>query len=116
MDSVFFKVEFILLIIFSLVLPTAIYIFLLKVKKISQGWISLFAMLLILIAAVVLYLLQTLKQLSHHTGTPLDDQVFNSEITVALYIIPALLTGVAINLISHVLLNHLKIAEKRYQD
>jgi hypothetical protein len=45
----------------------------------------------------------------------IDDALFASELSLALYLLPALFGGIGINLVSHVLVNHLVQAEKRFK-
>jgi hypothetical protein len=43
-----------------------------------------------------------------------DDKIFSSEIAVALYLLPAMFAGTGINVVSHILINHLIEAEKSF--
>jgi hypothetical protein len=43
-----------------------------------------------------------------------DDKIFNSEFSIALYLLPVLYAGVGTNLISHILISHLKGAEQAF--
>jgi hypothetical protein len=45
-----------------------------------------------------------------------DDKIFNSEFSIALYLLPVLYAGVGTNLISHVLISHLKGAEQAFDE
>ena len=40
--------------------------------------------------------------------------MFDSEVTVGLYVLPALLAGIGINVTSHVLIQHLTDAQRRF--
>ena len=42
------------------------------------------------------------------------EAIFDSEITVSLYVLPALLAGIGIHVTSHVLLQHLTDAQRRF--
>jgi hypothetical protein len=44
-----------------------------------------------------------------------DDKIFVSEVSIALYLLPAMFGGIGINLLSHVLISHLYSAEKRFK-
>jgi hypothetical protein len=44
-----------------------------------------------------------------------DDKIFASEISVALYLLPAIFAGTGINVVSHILINHLIEAETRFE-
>ena len=43
-------------------------------------------------------------------------RMFLSEVSLALYLLPAMFGGIGINVISHVLIDHLLDAEKRFRD
>jgi hypothetical protein len=114
--SVFAHMEFWVLICFSLIVPVAIYWRLLTKRTVSQTAVLLLGLALICVAGVDVYLLQVLKLLARASAMLADDLIFTSEISFALYLLPALFGGVGINLVSHVLINHLRGAEKRFED
>ena len=66
---------------------------------------------LILLSGADVFLLRRLKDMALATPSLLDDKVFASEFTVALYLLPLLFGGVGINLVSHVLVEHLRTVE-----
>lgn len=112
--TVFLELRFWLLLVFSVVVPVGIYGVLLATRSISQGAVLGFGVVLVLLAGVDVYLLQTLAVMAKTTLSPTDDAVFASELTVALYILPVVFGGIGVNLISHVLLRHLSDAEERF--
>ncbi|MGB8518367.1 MAG: hypothetical protein WCD45_10835 [Gallionella sp.] len=83
-------------------------------KAISRVTVSILGCTLIAISGVDLYLLQRLANLSKNSPSLIDDGMFSSEISIALYLLPILFTGIGVNMISHVLMNHLNEAEQRY--
>ena len=107
-DSVFIHIEFWLLLLASLVLPVAIYFALLRIRRISRYTVLLFALALILLSALDVFLLQHLESAARATRSLLDDKVFASEFSLALYLLPLLSAGVGVNIFSDVLLNHLR--------
>lgn len=113
--SVFVELRFWLLVAFSLVLPAGIYAALLRTRAISPLAVLGFGVALVLIAGVDVYLLQSMAALARHTPSLADDSVFASELSIALYVLPAVFGGIGVNLISHVLLHHLAEAEKRFE-
>ncbi|MGB4925859.1 MAG: hypothetical protein WBP25_05095 [Giesbergeria sp.] len=113
-SSVFPELRFWLLIAFSLVLPCAIYAALLFRRAVSSGTVLALGMLLIVLAGVDVYLLQSLTHLAAKTASAVDDAVFLSEVGVALYVLPVLFGGIGVNLVSHVLVRHLTQAERRF--
>jgi len=48
------------------------------------------------------------------TPSAFEDRLFNSELALALYLLPAVFAGVGVNLVSHVLIGHLTDAEKTF--
>ena len=111
----FTEVRFWLLIVFSVVLPFSIYGVLLAKRAISRRTVLIFGFTLVVIAGVDVYLLQSLAALAKLTPSLADDMVFLSEISLALYLLPALFGGIGINIISHILVQHLVEAETRFQ-
>jgi uncharacterized metal-binding protein len=106
--------EFFALIAFSLIFPCAIYWFLLKRTSISRYSVIGLAILLIAMAGIDVYLLQTLSDMTKATPSKFDDQLFASGLSIALYILPAVFAGLGVNLLSHVLIDHLHKAETRH--
>jgi len=115
LSSVFFEVEFILLVLFSIVIPVALYTFLIKKKSISVWTVLCFGLLLLVISGIDVTLLKMLAELAKKTTSEFDDKLFLSELSITLYLLPALFAGVGINLISHVLINHLTQAETNFK-
>lgn len=115
-SSVFTQTTFWLLIGLSCVSPFLIYTVLLVKRAIARHTVLLFGIVLVAIAAVDVYLLQRLATLAKHTPSLADDAVFVSEVSVALYLIPVMFGGIGINVISHILVEHLIKAEKRFQE
>jgi hypothetical protein len=111
-QTVFVELEFWLLVAFSIVVPPLIIWGLLAVRRISRGHVLAVGLLLVAMSGFDVYLLQTLKRESVRTVSTADDVVFNSEITLGLYLLPALLAGIGVNITSHVLLQHLSDAER----
>lgn len=112
--SVFLEVEFFLLLIFSFVLPVGIYVFLLNRTSISRATILFFALLLIGVSGIDVILLKFLQERAKVTSSIWDDKIFSTELSLALYLLPAVFTGIGINLCSHVLIGHLAEAEKQF--
>ncbi|MBK7718945.1 MAG: hypothetical protein KBF40_09290 [Giesbergeria sp.] len=113
-SSVFPELRFWLLIAFSLVLPCAIYAVLLFRRAVSSGTVLALGLLLIVLAGLDVYLLQSLSHLAAKTASVVDDAVFLSEVGLALYVLPVLFGGIGVNLVSHVLVRHLTQAERRF--
>jgi hypothetical protein len=114
--TVFFHIEFWLLVFFSLVLPVAIYWWLFKRRATSPIAVLFLGLALVAIAGIDVFLLQTLSSMARLTPSLMDDAVFGSEITVALYALPALIGGVGVNVISHALIRHLESAEESFEE
>jgi hypothetical protein len=113
-NHVFLELKFFALVLFSLVLPTLLYVFLYRRRSISRVAVILFAVALIAIAGIDVALLRALAELARSTPGTFDDWVFSSEISAALYVMPAVFAGIGVNLLSHVLIDHLHHAESRH--
>src|SRR3954468_3906723 len=113
--TVFLELKFWLLVIFSLVLPVAIYWTLLKSRSASRVAVLLLGSALVVIAGIDVYFLQSLSATAKLTPSVTDDAIFASELTLALYALPALFGGIGVNVLSHVLIRHLADAESRFE-
>ena len=113
-EHIYFELEFILLVVFSLLRPSGIYGFLMLGRSISRATVSLLGLVLLVLSGADLYLLQTLATRVKGTASLLDDRIFAGEVSVALYLLPVAFAGIGVNLISHVLIDHLKEAEARH--
>lgn len=98
--------------LFSLIIPFGIYVALLLKRAISRTTILFFGILMIVLSGIDIYLLRQLANIAKSTLAVTDDVFFVSELSVALYLLPALFAGIGINMISHVLTRHLDDAEK----
>ena len=113
-ESVFLETEFFLLVVFSLILPVGIYAYMMWKSAISRKTVLLFGVILIVLAGVDVFLLQRLTELAKNSPSLIDDAIFVSELSVALYLLPALFGGVGINMVSHVLISHVAYAERLF--
>lgn len=113
--NVFAEMQFWLLIFFSVVLPFGIYGIMLSKRAISRITVLLFGFSLVVLAGVDVYLLQALAAMAKVTPSLVDDSIFVSELAVALYLFPAMFAGIGINMISHILINHLTLAERQFE-
>jgi hypothetical protein len=103
-----------LLVGLSFLLPFTIYGVMLLKQAISRRAVLSFGILLVFFAGLDVYFLQVLAGAAKATASQVDDAIFASELSVALYLLPALFAGVGINVISHVLISHLAEAEARF--
>ena len=115
-SSVFVRVEFWLLVVFSLVVPTGIYVWLLFRRAISRMMVLGLGLVLVAVSGLDVYLLQRLENDAKVTPSLADDQLFQSELTFALYLLPLLFAGIGVNMVSHVLIEHLAEAERQYDE
>ena len=113
--TVFVELKFWLLVVFSFVAPVAIYAVLLVKRAVSRITVLLLGLALVAIAGFDLYLLQSLTAMAKASSSLADDAVFLSELTIGLYLLPALFAGVGMNVISHVLIRHLEEAERQFE-
>ena len=115
-QTVFTELKFWLLVAFSIVIPACIYFLLLAKRAISRTTVLLFGFALVGIAGVDVYLLQSLATMSKLTPSLVDDAVFASEVSLGLYLLPAMFAGIGINIVSNVLVNHLAQAQSRFKE
>ena len=113
-DSVFLDLQFYLLVLSSIALPAAIVLVLGRRGSISRRAAVLYGVLLIVLSGVDLVLLQTLSAAARVSASAWDDKVFLSELSIALYLLPAVFGGIGINIVSHVIIAHLASAERRF--
>ncbi len=113
-SSVFIEAYFWILVVCSLVVPVLIYFALLFKRAISRAAILVLGLTLVAISGVDVFLLQRLQSMSKLSPSLLDDVVFNSEVTIGFYLLPALFAGVGIDVISHVLIRHLDKAQQTF--
>lgn len=112
--TVFTEARFWSLVVFSVVLPCTVYMALLAKRSISRVTVLLFGLALVAMAGVDVYLLQSLASTARLTASPADNAVFASEVSMALYLLPAMIGGIGVNMTSHVLIQHLFDAERRF--
>lgn len=115
MTTALYEIEFFLLILTSLLLPTGIYTILLLKKSISQWTVLALALVLIALSGVDLVLLQKLVEKAKLSASTFDDRFFLTELSIALYLLPAVFAGIGVNLVSHVLIRHLNRAESKFE-
>jgi hypothetical protein len=113
-NSLFLQKEFISLVIFSILAPVVIYRTIWLKKTISHVSVVYFGGALIVLAGIDVFLLRILADIAEHSPSVVDDRIFNSELSAALYLLPALYAGTGINLVSHILISHLVDAEKKF--
>lgn len=113
-NSVFVEVVFFALTLLSLSLPIGIYAYMMWTRAISRKSVVLFGVMLIAISGVNVVLLQRLAAMAKASPALLDDGIFASEVSLALYLLPALFAGIGVNILSHILVSHLAEAERRF--
>ena len=112
--SVFLEFDFFALILFSGVLPTGLYAYMMWQRAISRRTVFFLGVCLIALAGIDLFLLLRLTGMAKRSLSLIDDQFFLSEFSVALYLLPALFAGLGVNVLSHILMSHLTDAEHRF--
>jgi hypothetical protein len=112
--SVFIQLDFVLLVVFTMVIPIVAYSFMMWKKAISRRTVLAFGVGLLILSGTAIFLLQRLAVLAKLSPALYDDWIFTSEVSVALYLLPAVLGGIGINMISHILISHVLDAERKY--
>jgi len=108
---IYLQFEFWGLLVFTIILPAVIFVFMMLRRRFSRTTVSLIGILLVLFSGIDAIFLQRLSAKAKASADLLDDRIFASEISIALYIIPLILAGIGINLMSYVLCEHLDIIE-----
>ncbi len=115
MTTALYEVDFFLLVTTSLLLPAGIYATLLLKRSISQWTVLVLALVLITLSGIDFVLLQKLAEKAKLSSSAFDDRMFVTELSMALYLLPAVFAGIGVNLVSHVVIRHLKLAESRFE-
>ena len=115
-ENLFLQAEFLMLVAFSVVVPGAIFWYMVARRAISRTAVLALGLVLILVGGVDIALLHLLAGKGMTEANSLGERVFASEISVGLYLLPALFAGIGINLVSHVLIHHLVQAERRFDE
>jgi hypothetical protein len=97
----------------SVAIPIGLYGAMLRRKALSKPVVLAFGVVLIAISGTNIFLLQRLAAIARASASLVDDRLFASELSVALYLLPALFAGIGVNVISHVMVTHLAEAEAR---
>jgi len=114
-NHIFIEAEFFLLVLFSIIAPMSIYGYMMWKKAISRATVLLYGIFLILISGVSFFLLQRLGYMAKASPSLVDDRVFASEVSIALYLLPAIFAGIGVNVVSHILISHLSDAERNFE-
>lgn len=115
-ETVFFEIEFYALVITSFCLPVFLYIYMLRKRAISRYHVLGYGIVLVFLSVISAFFLSKLHDLSLFSLSLVDENLFASEISIALYIMPLIFAGIGINLISHVLIDHLRVAEQTFMN
>lgn len=112
--SVFVEFKFWLLICLSVLMP--VFTFALRYRKAEAThlFVFMFGAVVTAVAGVDVYLLQTLAEASKAAPSLVDDAIFNSEISLSLYVISFLFGGIGVNFLSDAVTGHLPDAKARY--
>ncbi len=114
-NSVFFESEFFTLVLCSIAAPLGVYVYLMWQRAISRLSVVSFGLGLVILSSVDVIMLQRLRTLAVATPSVFDDQLFASEFSATLYVLPLFFAGVGVNLASHVMIRHLTEAEDRFE-
>ncbi|MEI7435939.1 MAG: hypothetical protein WCL16_03915 [bacterium] len=113
-NSVYLQGEFFGLVVVSLLMPAILYVWLIRKRKVSRIAIVVIAIALIVLSGLDVILIKRLSMISKMTMDISDNLIFASEFSVALYMLPVIMAGIGVNLLTHVMSEHLIIAELEY--
>lgn len=110
-NPLFLELEFWALLLCSTFLPAVLLIWMTWKRVLSKYIIISIGFFLIFLAGIDAFLLGLLSVEAEATKSILDDKIFHSELSIALYIVPLVLAKIGVSLITHVLCNHISILE-----
>lgn len=113
-QTVFLEFQFIALVVSSIVAPAAIFGLMLWKQAMSRLTVTLFGVALIVLSGLDVALLVWLDSAAKLTPSLVDDKLFTSEVSIALYVLPAVLAGIGTNVVSQLLVSHLEKLEKQF--
>lgn len=113
-QSVFLRLEFFGLVASSIGAPAVIFGVMLWKRAMSRVTVLLLGLLLIALTFIDVILLVVLEGESKLTASLADDQIFASEVSIALYVLPAVLAGIGTNIVADLLTHHLEQVEKQF--
>jgi hypothetical protein len=112
--SVFADSRFWLMVLVSVVLPSGSCAVPLAERAASRSVVLLPGIALVAVAVLDPCVLRSLAAASRRTTALADAAVFASGVSLALHLLPAMLGGVGVNLISHIPFSHPVEAQKRF--
>ncbi|MCI0475722.1 MAG: hypothetical protein L0Y55_05705 [Anaerolineales bacterium] len=112
-NSAFLTIEFWTLVIISFALPCLIFFKFIHKRRRRHAHILSFALLLILLAGVDVLLLQQLENVARTTSSLMDDSIFLSGYSLALYILPLVLGTLGSDLLAHVIKAYIIIEHEK---
>jgi hypothetical protein len=112
--AIYLEFEFWGLVGLSLLIPIGVFVWLIRKRKISRIAVSAVGASLVLMSGADFILLQRLAAKARMTPALWDDTVF-VEYSLAFYLLPLIMAGMGINLMSHILHEHVIIAELEYE-
>lgn len=112
--TVFFEFQFFALVASSIVAPAVIFGIMLWKQAMSRLTVMLFGIALIVLSGIDVALLVWLDSAAKLTTSVVDDKLFTSEVSIALYVLPAVLAGIGTNVVSQLLVSHLEKLEKQF--
>jgi hypothetical protein len=105
--SDFVEGEFFALVVLSLLIAALIYHAIWSRRAASRTQALILGFSLIILAGVDVFLLRVLTSLAKLSPSVFYDVVFDSELTLALYLLPTLFAGTGINIVSHLMVHTL---------
>jgi hypothetical protein len=101
----FVEGEFFALVGLSVLIAAFIYHTIWSRRAASRAQALILGMSLIILAGVDVFLLRVLTSLARLSPSLFHDVVFDSELTLALYLLPTLFAGTGINIVSHLMVH-----------
>ncbi len=109
--SAFLTIEFWALVIVSFVVPCMIFITVIRKRRLKRAHVLFIGLVLVILAGTDVILLRQLEILARETSNLMDDTLFLSEHSLALYVLPLVSGALGTDLLSHIITSRLVIAE-----
>ena len=108
---IYLEFEFWGLLVCTGIIPFVTLLWMMRQRHFQRSILVTIGTFLVFLSGLDAIFLQRLSTKAKASANILDDRIFASEISIALYIIPLILAGIGVNLASYVLCEHLKITE-----
>jgi hypothetical protein len=115
-EAIEFESRLLLILALSIFIPIVLYGLMMWKKSISRKTVVLLALVLLSTAGLDIFLLRKLSLMAERSPVVSNSYFLSNEVSIALYLLPALFAGIGINMLSHILVSHLAEAETKFDE